>query len=76
MTIVHMSEKGQIVVPKGARDKRGFGLGTAFAFLETKDGDLIFRPVKNRPKLSLIGHLKKFRGIQIPERKHRSPPRI
>ena len=57
MTIVHMSAKGQIVVPKGARDRRGFGLGTAFAFLEAKDGDLIFRPVKKRPKLSLIEHL-------------------
>ena len=76
MTIVRMSEKGQIVVPKQARDKRGFRLGTAFAFLESKDGDLIFRPVNAKPKLTLIEHLKKFKGIEIPQRKHHSPPRI
>ena len=76
MTIVHMSEKGQIMVPKEARDKRGFGLGSAFAFLEAKDGDLIFRPVKTRPKLTLIEHLKKFKGVEIAERTHHARPRI
>ena len=76
MTIVHMSEKGQIVVPKEARDKRGFGLGSAFAFVEAKDGDLIFRPVNLKPKLSLIEHLKKFKGVDLPVRTHHSPPRV
>ena len=36
MTVVHMSEKGQIVVPKEIRDRRGFGNGSAFAVQETK----------------------------------------
>jgi AbrB family looped-hinge helix DNA binding protein len=33
-----MSEKGQIVVPKEIRDRRGFGNGSTFAVLETKAG--------------------------------------
>jgi AbrB family looped-hinge helix DNA binding protein len=71
-----MSEKGQIVVPKEARDKRGFGHGSAFAFVETNDGDLIFRPVKLKPQLTLIEHLRKFKAVEIPDRAHRSPPRV
>ena len=50
MTIVHMSEKGQIVVPKNIRDERGFGNGSAFAVLETKSGAILFRPVKKLQK--------------------------
>ena len=76
MTIVHMSEKGQIVVPKEARDKRGLGPGSTFAFIESKDGDLIFRPINANPKLTLIEHLKKFKGVAIPEMKIHSRPRI
>jgi AbrB family looped-hinge helix DNA binding protein len=75
MTVVHMSGKGQIVVPKESRSKRGFGHGSAFAFLETKDGDLVFRPVNEKPKKSLIEHLREFRGVEIPVRKHHSKPR-
>jgi AbrB family looped-hinge helix DNA binding protein len=70
-----MSQKGQIVVPKESRNKRGFGRGSAFAFLETKDGDLIFRPVNEKPKKTLLEHLRQFRGVEIPARKHRSKPR-
>jgi AbrB family looped-hinge helix DNA binding protein len=69
--IVHMSEKGQIVVPKQARDHRGFGQGSPFAFFESKDGDLIFRP-----KLTLLEHLKKFQGVSIPDRAVHCPPRL
>ncbi len=76
MTVVHMSEKGQIVVPKESRDKRGFGNGSAFAFLETKDGDLVFRPVNVKPKWTLIEHLRGFQGVEIPARKHYGKPRV
>lgn len=31
MTIVHMPEKGQIVVPKNTRDQRSFGNGSTLA---------------------------------------------
>jgi AbrB family looped-hinge helix DNA binding protein len=70
-----MSQKGQIMVPKESRSKRGFGRGSAFAFLETKDGDLIFRPVNVKPKKTLIEHLRQFQGVKIPVRKHLGKPR-
>jgi AbrB family looped-hinge helix DNA binding protein len=70
-----MSEKGQIVVPKQARDQRGFGHGSPFAFFESKDGDLIFRPINVRPKQRLIEHLRKFKGVDIPDRSLHCPPR-
>lgn len=76
MTVIHMSEKGQIVVPKGIRDERGFGPGSAFAVVQSKDGDLILRPVKSRPKLSLIDHLRKFKGLEMPEIKAHVRPRL
>ena len=71
-----MSEKGQIVVPKEARDKHGFWKGSAFAFLETRNGHLVFRPVNPKPKLSLIAHLRKFKGLEIPEIKAQCRPRL
>jgi AbrB family looped-hinge helix DNA binding protein len=71
-----MSEKGQIVVPKEARDKRGLGRGSAFVFMESQGGDLIFRPVNVRHKRTLLEHLKKFKGVVFPERSVHSPPRI
>ena len=75
MTIVHMSEKGQIVVPKNIRDQGGFGNGSAFAVLQTKSGSIVFRPVKTAPKLDLVDHLLKFKNVSIPERQHFSQPR-
>ncbi|HXP59737.1 MAG TPA: AbrB/MazE/SpoVT family DNA-binding domain-containing protein [Dongiaceae bacterium] len=75
MTIVHMSEKGQIVVPKSIRSQRGFANGSAFAVLETKSGAIVFRPVKTAPKLDLVDHLLRLRGLDIPQRRHFCPPR-
>jgi len=76
MIIVHMSEKGQIVIPKEAREKRGLGLGSPLEFIESEGGDLIFRPVPVSPKLGLLEHLRRFKGLEIPDRKHHCPPRI
>ena len=76
MTVVHMSEKGQIVVPKDIRDKHGFSNGSAFAVFETRSGFLVLRPVKTRPKLDLVDHLLRLKGLEIPERKHFCPPRV
>jgi AbrB family looped-hinge helix DNA binding protein len=67
-----MSAKGQIVVPKKIRQGRGFKKGSTFAFFESKQGDLVFRPLN--PKLVLIDHLVKFKGLQIPKRNHYCPP--
>ena len=67
MTVVHMSEKGQIVVPKEIRDQHGYRNGSAFSVLETKAGALIFRPVpaaalkaRNTPAASSA-----FRGANV-----------
>jgi AbrB family looped-hinge helix DNA binding protein len=76
MTVVRMSEKGQIVVPKEIRDQRGFRYGSEFAVLETKAGDLVFRPVRTKPKMDLVDHLLRLKGLEIPERKHFCPPRV
>jgi AbrB family looped-hinge helix DNA binding protein len=77
MTVVHMSEKGQIVVPKDIRDSRGFANGSAFSVLQTKSGALVFRPVKTKPKprRRLSEYLSALEGIDTPARKHIAPPR-
>jgi len=75
MTIIHMSEKGQIVVPKKIRDEHGFGNGSAFAVLETKGGAIVFRPVKGAPSMDLVDHLLRLKGLEITERQHLCAPR-
>ena len=75
MNVVHMSEKGQITVPKEARERRGLSNGSVLEFIDHTGGDLIFRPVQASPTLDLVDHLKKLRGLDIPTRKHHSPPR-
>ena len=76
MTVVHMSEKGQSVVPKEIRDQRGYGQGSAFAVLETKQGDLILRPMRTEPKQDLVDHLLRLKGLEIPEMHFHCPPRV
>jgi len=76
MKIVHMSEKGQLVVPKELRDKYGFCNGTAFAVFGTQSGQLVLSPVKSKPRRSLIDYLRGFQDLEIPEIKAHCPPRI
>ena len=76
MNVVHMSEKGQIVVPKEIRDRRGFGNGSTCAVLETKTGALFFRPVQSEPKMDLVDHLLRLKGLEIPEMHFHGAPRI
>lgn len=69
-------DKGRVTIPKAARKRQGLGDGSSLLFLETKSGALVFRPVKAKPELSLLEHLKKFQGIDIPEIKAICPPRV
>jgi len=69
-----MNEKGQIVVPKEIRDRYRLGSGSAFAVLEAKDGALSFRPVSAKPKLDLLEHLKRLKGLEIPVIHAHCPP--
>ena len=71
-----MTDKGQVTIPKKARDKKGYGPGTAFVYVETSNSDIIFRPVNSRPKMSLIARLKRLKGLEIPEINAHCPPRI
>jgi AbrB family looped-hinge helix DNA binding protein len=71
-----MTDKGQITIPKRARDKKGFGPGTAFVYVETKNSDVVFRPVSAKPKMSLIARLRRFKGLEIPRISSHCPPRI
>jgi AbrB family looped-hinge helix DNA binding protein len=75
MTIVHMSEKGQIVVPKDIRDKRGFRNGSTFSVRQTRSGALVFRPVAGTPQKDLVDHLLGVKGMEIPERRVHCPLR-
>jgi len=63
------------VLPKSILDAHGFGPGTAFAVVHSSDGDLILRPVKSEPKLTLIEQLRKFKGLRIPKIRAHVRPR-
>ena len=76
MTIVHMSEKGQIVVPKDIRDQHGFGNGSAFAVRETKSGALLLRPVQAARRKDLVDFLLDLKGYEIPEMQFHAAPRM
>ncbi len=75
MTIVRMSEKGQVVVPKAIRDARGLGNGSAFAVMETYNGSIVLCPIKAAPKMDLVEHLLRLKGLDIPDRRHFYAPR-
>lgn len=69
-------DKGRVTLPKESRDKHGLGDGSALLFLETKSGAMVLKPVKAKPQLDLIEHLKKFKDVEIPEIKAHCPPRL
>jgi AbrB family looped-hinge helix DNA binding protein len=48
MDVTKLSSKGQIVLPKAARDRRGWGPGTEFALEETSGG-ILLRPLRPFP---------------------------
>ena len=76
MTIVRMSEKGQIVVPEDIRDQHGFGNGSAFAVRKTKSGALLLRPIQPGPRKDLVDFLLDLKGFEILEMQFHAPTRL
>ncbi len=52
------------------------GRGLYLPSLETEQGDLILRPMRTEPKMDLVDHLLRFKGLDIPEMHFHSPPRV
>ena len=75
MEVLYMTEKGQVTVHRSARTRRKLGYKSTLTFFESASGDMILRPSKASPELDLVDHLRCFKGIEIPERKHRAAPR-
>jgi bifunctional DNA-binding transcriptional regulator/antitoxin component of YhaV-PrlF toxin-antitoxin module len=76
MEVLYMSEKGQVTVPRAARERRKLGYKSTLAFFESASGDMILRPTKANPEVDLVDHLRRFEGVEIPEREHTAPPRV
>ena len=71
-----MTENGQVTVPSAVRARLKLGYKSTLVFLESASGDLILRPSKANPELDLVDYLRRFKGVEIPERKHMAPPRV
>ena len=76
MEILYLTEKGQVTVPSAVRARRKLGCKSTLVFLESATGDMILRPAKASPKVDLVDHLRRFKGLEIPERQHLAPPRV
>jgi len=74
-TVLYM-DKGRVTIPKESRTRHGLENGDAMLFLETKSGDMVLRPVKAEPEMSLVQHLKQFKGVEMPKMKFHSAPRL
>ena len=74
--VLYMTEKGQVTVPSAVRARRKLGYKSTLIFLESASGDMILRPSKSSPTRDLVDHLRRFKGLEIPERKHLAPPRV
>jgi AbrB family looped-hinge helix DNA binding protein len=76
MNTTLLMDKGRVTIPKESRTRYGIGDGDSLQFFETKSGAMVLRPVRTRPKKSLFEHLKNFKGVEIPEMKFHSAPRL
>ena len=75
MNDVLYMDKGRVTIPKDYRTRAGLEDGDTILFLESKSGGAILRPVNARPKMSLVEHLRQFRGLEIPEMRFHNQPR-
>ena len=76
MEVLYMTEKGQVTVPRNARERRKLGYKSTLMFFESASGDMILRPAKPNPDVDLVDHLRRFKGLEIPERRHMAAPRV
>jgi len=76
MEVLYMTEKGQVTVPAASRERRKLGYRSTLTFFESASGDMILRPAKPNPDLDLIDHLRRFKGIDIPQRRHSAARRV
>lgn len=54
MTLVRLSSKGQLIIPKGVRQALGLGPGTQF-HLRLVEGNILLEPVTDAPVAALYG---------------------
>lgn len=71
-----MTEKGQVTVPSESRAKHGLGAGSRLMFIESKSGVMVLKPMKDKPELTLVEHLMRFKGVELPTIKAHCPPRV
>lgn len=71
-----MTEKGQVTIPVATRAKHGLGVASRLLFLESRSGAMMLKVIKAAPELTLLEHLTRFKGLEIPERKIHCAPRV
>ena len=76
MEVLYMTEKGQVTVPIASRAKHRLGAGSRLLFMETKSGAMVLKAIKDQPALTLVEHLARFKGVELPEHKAHCPPRV
>lgn len=76
MEVLYMTEKGQVTVPSESRAKHGLGAGSRLLFIESKSGAMVLKPMKDKPELTLVEHLTRFKGVELPTSKAHCPPRV
>ena len=65
-----LSEKGQVVVPKALRDRKGWPAGTDLEVIDAGDGVLLRRRTDGAKRLTVDEALVRLRRLYI----HQGPP--
>lgn len=63
-----ISSKGQVVIPRLVRERQKLRAGDDLFLFELSNGDIVLRRAR-KPKKSLVWHLRRLRGLQIPRRR-------
>jgi AbrB family looped-hinge helix DNA binding protein len=67
---IRISSKGQVVIPKDVRDRRGWPQGSRLEMIETSDGVLLRTPQEDRPRITIEEATAKLRKLY----RHKGPP--